>query len=106
MAKLKKSWEKRLAGEPDELTVDFVESLSIDKRLYKYDIVGSIAHVQMLAEQKLVTRDELKQIRSGLIEIGEEITDGRFKFKKEYEDIHMAIEAALVAKIGDAGKKL
>jgi argininosuccinate lyase len=106
MAKLKKSWEKRLAGEPDELTVDFVESLSIDKRLYKYDIVGSIAHVQMLAEQKLVTRDELKQIRSGLIEIGEKIADGRFKFKKEYEDIHMAIEAALVAKIGDAGKKL
>ncbi len=106
MAKAEKSWEKRLAGEPDELTVDFVESLSIDKRLYKYDIVGSIAHAQMLAEQKLITKNELRQIKSGLIEIGEEIGGGRFKFKKEYEDIHMAIEAALVVKIGQAGKKL
>ncbi len=106
MAKLKKSWEKRLSGEPDELMVGFVESLSIDRRLYKYDIVGSIAHAQMLAEQKLITKNELRQIKSGLIEIGEEIAGGRFKFKKEYEDIHMAIEAALVAKIGQAGKKL
>ncbi|MHC4629459.1 MAG: argininosuccinate lyase, partial [Planctomycetota bacterium] len=89
-----------------ELMVDFVESLSIDKRLYKYDIVGSIAHAQMLAEQKLITKNELGQIKSGLIEIGEEIASGRFDFKKEYEDIHMAIEAALVAKTGDAGKKL
>ena len=59
MAKSKKSWEKRLSGRPDELTVDFVESLSIDKRLYKYDIAGSIAHAQMLAEQKLITKAEL-----------------------------------------------
>lgn len=106
MAKAEKTWEKRLAGGPDELTVDFVESLSIDKRLYKYDIVGSIAHAQMLAERRLITKNELRQIKSGLIEIGEEIAGGRFRFKKEYEDIHMAIEAALVEKIGDAGKKL
>jgi argininosuccinate lyase len=106
MAKAEKSWEKRLAGAPDQLTVDFVESLSMDKRLYKYDIVGSIAHAQMLAEQKLITKNELRQIKSGLIEIGEEIASGHFDFKKEYEDIHMAIEAALVAKISDAGKKL
>ncbi len=102
----KKSWEKRLAGEPDELVVDFVESLSVDKRLYKYDIAGSIAHAQMLAEQKLISRDELKAIKDGLIEISQEITAGRFKFDKSLEDIHMAIEAALIAKIGEAGKKL
>jgi argininosuccinate lyase len=102
----KKSWEKRLAGEPDELVVDFVESLSVDKRLYKYDIAGSIAHAQMLAEQKLISRDEFKQIKDGLIEISQEITAGRFKFDKSLEDIHMAIEAALIAKIGEAGKKL
>lgn len=106
MAKAEKNWEKRLAGEPDELAVDFVESLSIDKRLYKYDIVGSIAHAQMLAEQKLITKDELKAIKEGLIEISQEISQGRFKFQKKYEDIHMAIEAALAAKIGQAGKKL
>lgn len=106
MADSKKSWEKRLAGKPDELMVDFVESLSVDKRLYKYDIVGSIAHAQMLAERRLITKHELKQIKSGLIEIGEEIAGGRFRFEKEHEDIHMAVEAALVARIGDAGKKL
>ena len=59
MGNIEKSWEKRLSGGPDELAVDFVESLSIDKRLYKYDIVGSIAHAQMLAEQKLISKDEL-----------------------------------------------
>ena len=106
MGKSKKSWEKRLAGQPDPLTVDFVQSLSYDTRLYKYDIVGSIAHAQMLAEQKLITRAELKAIKDGLIEISEEISEGRFKFDKACEDIHMAIEAALVAKIGEPGKKL
>ena len=106
MAKAKKSWERRLTGRPDELTVDFVESLSTDKRLYKYDIVGSIAHAKMLVEQKLITKKEFKQIKNGLIEIAEEITAGRFKFDKTYEDIHMAIEAGLVEKIGQAGKKL
>ncbi len=106
MDKTEKSWEKRLKGQPDELAVDFVQSLSVDRRLYKYDIVGSIAHAQMLAEQKLISRTELKAIKTGLIEIGEEIASGRFKFKKEYEDIHMAIEAALIGKIGEPGKKL
>ena len=81
MAEPEKSWEKRLVGEPDELTIDFVESLSIDKRLYKYDIAGSIAHARMLADQKLITRDEFNSIKDGLIEISEEIAEGRFKFK-------------------------
>jgi len=106
MAKAEKSWEERLAGEPDELAVDFVESLSIDKRLYKYDIVVSIAHARMLAEQKLISKDEFNSIKDGLIEISEEISAGRFKFEKKHEDIHMAIEAALVAKIGEPGKRL
>lgn len=106
MAEAEKSWEKRLAGEPDDLTIDFVESLSIDERLYKYDIVGSIAHAKMLSEQKLITKDEFNSIKDGLIEISEEIAAGRFKFDKKYEDIHMAIEAALVAKIGEPAKKL
>jgi argininosuccinate lyase len=106
MAKSKKSWEKRLAGQPDALTVDFVESLSFDRRLYRYDVVGSIAHAQMLAEQKLITKSEFRKIKTGLLEIAQQIAKGKFKFKKELEDIHMAIEAALVDKIGDVGKKL
>ena len=106
MAKPEKTWQKRLARKPDSITIDFVESLSVDKRLYKYDIAGSIAHARMLGAQKLITRDELNQISDGLIEISEEIAAGEFKFDKTYEDIHMAIEAALIERIGDAGKKL
>ena len=106
MGNIERSWEKRLSGGPDELAVGFVESLSVDTRLYKYDIVGSIAHAQMLADQKLISKDELKLIKDGLIAISEEIAAGRFEWRKEYEDIHMAIEAALIAKVGEAGKKL
>ncbi len=102
----KESWEQRLSGERDEMLVDFVESLSTDRRLYKYDIVGSIAHAQMLSEQKLITKDEFRQIKEGLLEIEQQIKEGRFKFDKRDEDIHMAIESALVSKIGETGKKL
>ncbi|MFC1675690.1 argininosuccinate lyase [Planctomycetota bacterium] len=106
MSKSKKSWEKRLAGAPADMAVDFVESLSYDQRLYKYDIVGSIAHAQMLAEQKLITKADFKKIKAGLVEIDRQISEGKFKFDKTLEDIHMAIESALVKKIGEAGKKL
>lgn len=106
MSGKQRSWEKRLAAKPDELTVNYVESLSYDRRLYKYDIVGSIAHAGMLAEQKLITKSDFKAIKAGLIEIGEEIEAGRFKFDKAFEDIHMAIEAALIEKIGQPGEKL
>jgi len=106
MAGKQRSWEKRLAAKPDELTVNYVESLSYDRRLYKYDIVGSIAHAGMLAEQRLITAAEFKAIKKGLIEISEEIEAGRFKFDRASEDIHMAIEAALIRKIGQPGEKL
>lgn len=102
----KKSWEQRLKGKPNETMVNFVESLSVDERLYKYDIVGSIAHARMLAEQKLISKDEFARIKKGLLEIAEQIESGKFKFDKSCEDIHMAIEAALVKKTGEAGKKL
>ena len=106
MKKVEKNWEKRLSGQTDDLAVDFVESLSYDRRLYKYDIVGSIAHARMLAAQKLITKDEFEQIQAGLIEISEQIAAGKFAFDKTQEDIHMAIESALIQKIGDAGRKL
>lgn len=106
MAKAEKSWEKRLSGTVDELAVNFVESLSFDHRLYKVDVVGSIAHAEMLAAQKLITAGELAEIKKGLIQIGEEITAGLFVFDVTQEDIHMAVEAALIEKAGDAGRKL
>jgi argininosuccinate lyase len=106
MAHGEKSWEKRLAGGTDDLAVDFVESLSIDHRLYKYDIVGSIAHAEMLAAQNLITKAEFGEIKKGLLEIAAQIETGKFTFDKRQEDIHMAVEAALIAKIGEPGKKL
>jgi len=106
MVKSGKSWQSRLSGRQDELAVDFVESLSVDTRLYKYDIVGSIAHAQMLSEQKLITANEFRQIKKGLTEICESIEAGRFRFDKKYEDIHMVIESALIKKIGEPGRKL
>jgi argininosuccinate lyase len=86
--------------------VNYVESLSYDKRLYKYDIVGSIAHAGMLAQQKLITQAEFRAIEKGLVEISADIEAGRFEFDKSAEDIHMAIEAALIQRIGDPGAKL
>lgn len=106
MAKSNKSWEKRLSGNVDQLAVDFVESISYDNRLYKYDIVASIAHARMLADQKLITKKELGQIKKALTEIADQIDAGKFRFNKIHEDIHMAVEFALIKKIGDVGKKL
>ena len=106
MTKPEKNWEKRLSGQTDELAVDFVESLSYDWRLYQYDIVGSIAHARMLAAKKIITKDEFEQIQQGLIEISEQIAAGKFVFDKTQEDIHMAVESALIKKTGDAGRKL
>jgi argininosuccinate lyase len=106
MSQKKKSWEKRLAGGPAEKTIDFVESLSYDTRLYKYDIDGSIAHAKMLCKQELISKDELNQITDGLSAISQQIEAGKFEFDTEKEDIHMAIEAALVERIGQAGLRL
>ncbi len=58
MSKKERSWEKRLSGEPNKLMIDFVESLSFDHRLYRHDIAGSIAHAQMLAQQKIITQSD------------------------------------------------
>ncbi len=106
MSTVKKSWEHRLSGGTDELAMNFVQSLSYDRRLYKYDIQGSVAHSQMLAEQGIITADEAAEIRKGLLEVQAEIESGNFEFDIVYEDIHMAVEAALIALTGDAGRKL
>ena len=101
-----KSWQSRMAVAQDELAIDFVESISYDKRLYKYDIVGSIAHAQMLNEKGFLTKKEFGQIKKGLLEIADEMEAGKFSYDKSCEDIHMVVEAALINKIGDVGKKL
>jgi argininosuccinate lyase len=106
MSKKERSWEKRLSGEPNKLMIDFVESLSFDRRLYQHDIAGSIAHAQMLAQQRIITQSEFRAIKSALNHICKEISQGSFVFDRADEDIHMAIEKALIERVGAAGEKL
>ncbi len=107
-----KPWEHAKSGAGsanDPLAARFVSSLDYDKRLYKHDIQGSIAHARMLRQVGLITQDELTQIERGLNEIESEITqqgDAWPGWKVELEDVHMCIEAALIEKTGDAGRKL
>ncbi len=84
----------------------FVASVGFDRRLYRYDIMGSIAHVEMLAEQGIIPERDSEMIASGLISIMQEIEGGTFPFCVEQEDIHMAIEGRLFEKIGDIAGKL
>ncbi len=101
-----KAWGGRFAGGTDRRVESFTESISFDRRLFEQDIRGSIAHARMLREVGLLTVDECRQIERGLTEIRAEIEAGQFAFVLEREDIHMHIEAALIEKIGDAGRKL
>lgn len=103
---INKSWQSRMSVEQDKLAVNFVESISYDKRLYKYDIAGSIAHARMLADCGIISAKEYNQISKGLKEIESEIESGKFAFDINCEDIHMVVEAALIERIGEAGKKL
>ena len=90
----------------DKRVEKFTESISFDRRMYKQDIRGSIAHAQMLADQKILTADEAKQIETTLTEIKCEIESGQFQFRQELEDIHMNIEQVLIDRLGDVGRKL
>ncbi|MGD0137478.1 MAG: argininosuccinate lyase [Tepidisphaeraceae bacterium] len=101
-----KSWEARKSEGTDALAQSFVESISYDWRLYKHDIAGSIAHATMLAKVGLVTDAERDAIIEGLKGIERDIEAGKFKFDESLEDIHMVIEAALIERIGEPGKKL
>ena len=101
-----KLWGARFCAPTDSLTDDFNSSISFDKRLYKEDIEGSIAHAKMLEKQGIITSDELKSIEDGLNKILKDIEAGIVKFDVSLEDIHMNIEKLLSDIIGDAGKKL
>ena len=95
----------RFAGGPAADVAAFSESISFDHRLWRQDIVGSIAHATMLEKIGVLTKTERAAIARGLEEIGQEITDGRFKWKPELEDVHMNIEAELTRRV-PAGAKL
>ncbi len=99
-------WEGRFKKELDGKTNDFNSSINIDKRLYKQDIIGSIAHAKMLGQQKIIDVNESEKIISGLEGILDDLESGNLSFDMSAEDIHMFIEAELTKRIGDAGKRL
>jgi argininosuccinate lyase len=96
----------RLGKAADKLVAEYTASISFDWRLYCHDIIGSIVHARMLAKQGIISEEEAEIIIKGLESIGEEIEQGKFKFKPELEDIHMSIEARLIEKVGEVGGKL
>ena len=104
--KSQKLWGGRFEEATATSVEAFTESISYDKRLYRYDIEGSKAHATMLAANKLLSQDELASIVDGLSAIETKIEEGTFSFKSELEDIHMNIEKALIDAIGPAGAKL
>lgn len=103
---MKKLWAGRFRERTSKTVEAFTESISFDRRLWKYDIEGSLAHVRMLGRQGIISKGDSEKIINGLEEIAVEIGSGRFRFSEGLEDIHMNIEAALIKKAGDAGKKL
>ncbi len=104
--KIKKPWGGRFSGGTSKAVEAFTESISFDKRLWKYDIEGSIAHARMLGRQGIIPKKDSKLITQGLTRIASRIASGKFVFKEELEDIHMNIETALIADIGEAGGRL
>src|SRR3972149_6857058 len=101
-----KPWGGRFVQATDPLVETYTASIQFDRRLYRYDIQGSVAHARMLAKCGLVAKAEADKIVAGLHEIGGEIERGEFRFDPSAEDIHMAIERRLIEKVGGAGAKL
>src|SRR3954453_222404 len=101
-----KSWQARIAEATDALAASFVESISYDRRIYKQDVAGSIAHATMLAKVGLITDADRDQIIAGLKSIEKDIESGNFTFDETLEDIHMVVEAELIKRIGEPGRRL
>ena len=104
--KSQKTWGGRFSGDTDKRVEQFTESISVDRRLYLQDILSSQAHARMLAEVGLISTAESTAIVQALDEIGATIEAGKMEFSVSLEDIHTHIEKALIAKLGDVGRKL
>ena len=104
--KMAQLWGGRFTKETDKLVYRFNASISFDQKFYKQDIEGSIAHVTMLAKQGILTEQEKEEIVDGLNGILRDVENGTLPITEEYEDIHSFVEANLIERIGEAGKKL
>lgn len=103
---MSKQWGGRFEKPVDKMVEMFTQSVSFDSRLAPYDIAASIAHAEMLGKQKIISRRDAAAIVKGLREILREIDAGKFRWDVSLEDVHTNIEAALVARIGEAGRRL
>lgn len=101
-----KLWGGRFTKETDKLVNNFNASISFDQKFYRHDIIGSIAHAKMLGAKGIISEEECNQIQEGLKGILSDIENGQLIITDEYEDIHTFMEATLIQRIGDAGKKL
>ena len=99
-------WGGRFTKQTDQLVYDFNASIRFDKRLLHQDIEGSIAHVVMLAKCKILTNEEKDAIIKGITQIEEDVNNGTLVIDEKYEDVHSFVEANLIDRIGDAGKKM
>ena len=99
-------WGGRFTKATDQLVYNFNASIAFDQKFYKQDIEGSIAHVKMLGKQGILTEQEMNDIVTTLQEIKEDVESGKLEITSEYEDIHSFVEANLIDRLGDTGKKL
>lgn len=99
-------WGGRFTKETDQLVYNFNASISFDQKFYKQDMEGSIAHVKMLGKQGILTEQEMNDIVKTIREILAEVEEGKLEISHEYEDIHSFVEATLIERLGDTGKKL
>ena len=99
-------WSGRFTEPLADIALKFSSSIDLDKRLFREDIAGSIAHVEMLSATRILTAAESRRIRTALKQIQKEIETGKFRFTAEHEDVHLAIEGRLIQKIGSLGGKL
>ncbi|MCI8508815.1 MAG: argininosuccinate lyase [Lachnospiraceae bacterium] len=99
-------WGGRFTKETDQLVYNFNASISFDQKFYREDMEGSMAHVKMLAASGIITEEERDKILKGIEGILADVESGELEISSEYEDIHSFVEANLIERIGDAGKKL
>ena len=100
------AWSARFSEPVSDLVKRYTASVFFDKRLAAVDIQGSLAHAQMLAQQKIISTTDLAAIQRGMQQISDEINDGKFEWLLDLEDVHLNIEKRLTELIGDAGKRL
>ena len=106
LSKKSEAWSARFSEPVSDLVKRYTASVFFDKRLAKFDIQGSLAHADMLAEQGIISRADLQEIQRGMTQIQSEIAAGQFEWLLDLEDVHLNIEKRLTELVGDAGKRL